>query len=700
MNKKHLWKKTAALVLALGLTFGVTGCEFVEPDNVKDLEQIVATVDITDELSKEDKDAAKVLDDLIAQNALSTDVYKRDLIAIFLSQGQQYINYGYSYKDVFTMLMNSLSQRKILTQYAVYYFVNKGLDNPDANRMSFEAYKTAQLNLVGAEEKALLEAHPEVLTMKYYLTDFGSDSKESMEGYYEAVYQLQASLNSSLDSAEAEYIKESNHTHTHDTTRTTPTNANATKADYVPTHADGSLDYAIYTGRNALDTCGAYEKVEGSTKSTRMKAYNMFLYNLESYGLIKEGEQTADITKLNYYYEELSSSLGTALINKYYEELQAQTEEKLNADNGALVQAEYDALLLNQKTTYDNDKTAFASAMDSVSDNAFLLYGLKDYGYVYNILLPFSQTQSQLYSAAKNKMEEAELFEYRAELLANVVGKDLRGAWFCEEENENYAYEKEGKYYFFEDNFSGDEKYETITHYAGNYAYNGTAELVDGEWDCTPTPVSIDGFMTEFIDYVSATANVTATADEVTTYGNYYKDAEKTEIDYSGFVYASGKFNLGEVSASDYFNPDETAYKALSAVNELMFAYSTDTGCLNTYMGYSVNANKTNFVSEFEYAAQWAVKQGVGTYVVVPSDYGWHIIYCSYKFEGGNVYAEGYNHADKDTEGTFSYYFYEALKDTSATTLSTSEQNRIVKAYEDKSVTFYTERYQDLLDLE
>ncbi len=705
MNKKHLWKKTAALVLALGLTFGATGCEFVVSDNVKDLEQVVATVDITDELSKEDKEAAQVLDTLIADNALSTDVYKRDLVALFLSQGQQYVNYGYSYKDVFTMLVNSLTQRKILTQYAVYYFVNKGLDNPDADRISLEAYKTAQLNAVGTEEKALLESHPEVLTMKYYLTDFGSDSAEAMEGYYEAVYQLHASLNSSLDSVEGDYIKESGHTHSHDDTRTLPTNATSEKSDYVPTKSDGTLDYAIYTGRNALDTCGAYEKVEGSTKSTRMKAYNMFLYNLQSYGLIEEGEQTADITKLNYYYEELSSSLATALVNKYYDELKAQAEEKLLANDGALVQSEYAALLNNQKTTYDNDKTAFSTAMDSTADNAFLLYGMENYGYVYNILLPFSQTQSQLYSAAQNKYEEKELYKYREELLAKVVGKDLRGAWFCEEESEHYAYEKNGKYYFFEDNFTNNDRYETITQYAGNYAYNGTAELVDGEWECTPNTLTIDEFMTEFVNYVSTTAGVTAVADDRSaTYGNYYNAED--EIDYSGFVYASGKFDFGTdvFSAADYFYQGTDAtpnkyYQALSAVNELMFAYSTDTGCLNTYMGYSVNANKTSFVSEFEYAAQWAVQQGVGAYVVVPSDYGWHIIYCSYKFDGGEVYG-GYDHSQRETEGTFSYYFYEALKDTSATTLSTSEQNRIVKAYEDKAVTLYTDRYQDLLDLD
>ncbi len=697
MGKKHLWKKTAALVLALGLTLGATGCEFLVADNVRDLAQVVATVDITDELSEDNAGAASVMDDLIADKAISTDVYKRDLVSLFLSQGQTYIQYGYAYKDVFNMFMDELTNRKIRTQYALSYFVTKGLNDSSLVTISLEDYKTQELaKVTDAKEKSLLKSNPQVLTMKYYLTDFGKTDEESMEAYYKAVYQLQSSFNSSLDSAEEGYIQEHTHDHSHEDSRTLPTGANTAKSDYLPMK-DGELNYGIYTGRNALDTCGEYEKIKGSTKSTRMKAYNTFLYNLQSYGLIEEGENASNITQLNYYYQELSSTLGDALEQKYYEELQGNVENNLTDE---YVQNEYATLLENQTNAYNKDYSAFATAMDGVSDTAFLLYGLPNYGYVYNILLPFSTTQTQLYSAAKSKFSGEALYQYRETLLAKIEGKDLRGAWFCEDDAEHYAYEKDGEYYFFEDNFTNENKYETLTHYAGNYAYNGSAtQNDDGEWETKPNKLKINDFMDEFVTYVSATAGIaTSVVNYETTYGNYYADADKKEIDYGGFVYATGKFDLGEVKSKDYFNEDTTAYKALAAVNELMFAYSTDTGCLNKYMGYSVNANKTSFVSEFEYAAQMVVKQGVGSYAVVPSDYGWHIIYCSYKFDGGEVYTEGYNHAERETEGTFSYFFYEALKSTSATTLSNSEKSRIVKAYEE-SVSLFVERYQDLLDL-
>ena len=180
MKKKHLWKKTAALVLALGLTLGATGCDFFVTDNVRDLEQVVATVDISNELAKEKKDVADKLDDLIADGALSTDIYKRELVSIFLSTGYSYVQNGYSYKEVFNMLVDTLTGRKVLAQYAVAHFVEK--DNTAA--ISLEDYKAQELaKVTNPKEKELLKSHPEVLTMKYYLTDFGKTDEESLKAY-------------------------------------------------------------------------------------------------------------------------------------------------------------------------------------------------------------------------------------------------------------------------------------------------------------------------------------------------------------------------------------------------------------------------------------------------------------------------------------------------------------------------------------
>ena len=114
MDKKNTMKKVSALCLALALTAGATGCEFIITDGIADLNQIVATVNIADTLGK-DTDSEYITDaattsssvnSLITKGYLSTDIPKRDLVASFMSTGYYYVNnYGYSYTDTFNMLM-------------------------------------------------------------------------------------------------------------------------------------------------------------------------------------------------------------------------------------------------------------------------------------------------------------------------------------------------------------------------------------------------------------------------------------------------------------------------------------------------------------------------------------------------------------------------------------------------------------------
>jgi len=186
-----------------------------------------------------------------------------------------------------------------------------------------------------------------------------------------------------------------------------------------------------------------------------------------------------------------------------------------------------------------------------------------------------------------------------------------------------------------------------------------------------------------------------------------YVDDDVVE-DYSKFIYRRGQVQFnGTPIADDFFLPTSESYKALSAVNEILFAYSTDPGSLNSYMGYVVSPYGNGYVPEFEAAAQWAVEKGVGSWAVVPTDYGWHIIYCSFKYEGGKVY--DYNHVEavgdsengiEAVEGSFSKMFYDNLK---AKTLSnvTSELEKLAlnQFNNDKVVQKFPSVYQDLLSM-
>ncbi len=693
-------KKTAALFLGLALAAGGVGCSnFILTDSEKDLNQTVATVDISASLANEQSGYADVANDVkTIVNDLSSDISKRDLVAYFLSTGYQYVeSYGYTYKETFNLLMDGLISREIMMQYAIaYYLKNGGLSAADCG-----AYITAELEKVSGTEKTLLESNKEVLTLKYFLTEGGKDN----EDYDRAVYSLKKSLNNSLDSIEQGYIKAESEEHNHGEARTLPTGVDTEEEDYYDTN------YEVYTGRNVIGENNSYERVDGSTTSTRQKAYNAFLANLQGYNLVgtDKKEDPSDIKNLSYYYVELSSVLGQSLLNKYYESLEENITKSLTRE---YVGGKYVELFETQKRSYASSPSEFATAMDSVSDTSPIVYGLDGFGYVYNILLPFSKSQEIEYTRAKNNKtySQDDLYNIRKEILKDVKGKDLRDSWFSEHDHANYAYEaSEGVYKFFKDQTTEENsKYTALKQYAGNYAYNGKVEKTeDGEYKLTPNEISIDEFIEIFNKEINTVVGKdVASGAKAEKYNDTKYTNDKKEVeDYSKFMYYTGTTNFGEGVTpeqlrKDYFNEDSDVYKAISAVNELMFAYSTDPGCLNKYFGYSVSPYGTDFVKEFEYAAQYVVSQGMGSYAVCATDYGWHIIYASFVYDGedGNVYGE---YVADQAEGTFSNMYYESVKESAIKNYSTEEENRVLNTYNNSaSVTRFVSRYQDLLDMD
>lgn len=720
MSKKNSIKKIAALALGVALTMGATGCDFIRTDSMKDLEQTVATVNISKMLSE--ADGAEKLNAILDLGGVGKDIPKRDLVSYFMSIGYQYVeSYGYSYEATFNMLLDMLVSRKIVTQYAVLYYLN---NNSKLSAEKCAQYVEAQLAEAKTErERELLKAHPEVSAMKYFLTEHDVDTQTAAKQdlWEKTLYQMFSAINATLDSTENAYITASSEDHNHDNSRTKPTNADTEKSDFyiAPRIVDGEEDrYEVYTGLNKNGIPYGYEALDGSTVTTRKKAYNAFIGNLDDNGLIKKEDNTSNIYEMEYYYVELAGRLEQALIEKYTDDLIKEGEGELTADYlGNRYTQTYNA----QKLAYEKDVAAFETAIGSLSDTNFVMYSpVKNFGFVYNILIPFSEEQNRLYQAAEARsVSDAELYKYRTELLANIRAKDLRTSWFDEHDHANSAFVAEGlnyynngknsNYLFFEDNLKNNERYEQLDVYLGQYPFNGSVEKKDnGEYKLKANTMKIDDFLAEmegYLEYAVGTGSVSEkklwdTYVSAKNSLNYTLNEDDTFADYSQFVYYSGKVDVGEVTAANYFNPETKGYKAAASFNELMFAYSTDTGCLNTYMGYVVSPFKTNYVPEFEYAAQWAVAQGAGTYVVCPSTYGWHIIYVTYAYTTEDVYG-GYNAVDAAVEGTFSNLYAEAMKEQYSADYATDEQNRLVLEYDNETCVVRNQKtYQDLLDLD
>ena len=682
-NKKKAAAVGIAAVMALG---ALTGCDLVSTDLQKDYEQVIAEVDITqgEDFLAGGKYAA------YADAIEPSRIVKRDLVASFMNVGYLYVeSYGYSYADAYELVKNTLVSRAIYLQYAQVYFFENG-DYTVAGQ-------EAAVSSASEEDK-------DIADLAYFLDE---------EEIAKAEYDLKVSINTTIDSLETAIIDFEDE-HDHEDARTTPTGVDTVNEDFV------DPAYKIYTGSNSASDCGSYEPVDESTPSTRTRAYKRLLSNLNSYGLVTTGENTSDVTALSYYQIQRRNTYEDALIDKLGEAFEAEAEEGITEE---WVKSKFDETLASQEELFSGDTEKFESALDSVSDTSFVLYAPdENYGFVLNILLPFSATQTAALNAAPADRgdKNGNKFVTRASLLEKLRAVDQRRTWFTGHDDYSFVAEEadnaytggnaERKYLFFENNLkksSGESaQYEPIPNYYGKYTYNGIVEKTEGEHGKTeftimPEKISIDEFLSEMTGYLAAngyTLEETVSASE-----SYYDQSvsdhynEDGTVDYSSFVYYEAKVNeLSDFNANNVFVAGSDENNVMSMMNELSFAYNTDTAGLNSYLGYAVSPNSTDYMKEFEYAAQEAVRGGAGTIVVVPTDYGWHIIYCTFTFSGNTPYTFDWNEIEE--EGTFSNLYYEALKASNLTTYSSSRQTEIINSFDnDTCVTVHEDRYQDLI---
>ena len=755
MKKKRIVSGVVASALALSVTLG--GCASLASANtVADMKQTIATVNI----SKADDFGNEGLDDY--KDAVgTTSISKRELISYFLNVGYSYLNgyFGGDYERTFNQLVTDLVNTAVITQYSVMYLLKeKAADESKSAETIMSEYNAK-----------------ETLSAKYEYV-LGEDSVEVKL----AKYSLLTAINSAIDSYEKNILEDEDDGNSGSESRTTPSGIDTEQDKYYPRKKNengkyvdengvvladedkdkAAIDYNVYTGYAGegysylLADSGVYQDdaLEGTTVSTRKRAYNSFLSSVNSYNLIDvKNENMKEVLSLTYIQDEYVNQLEQRIISKYYEVYEEKQEIDLKDDGKYdYIKKVYAGNLKNQQDTYEAD--GFTSTLDSMSDSSFILYSPKTdghgvyepasgngkFGFVYNILLPFSAVQSNLLTEYKSKYADsdedsgytADYYIKRNELLKNIQTTDQRAAWF--NGSTEYAFnasEKDGlDYYkggsdwlFFENNLAGGDKYKSLEKYAGKYPYNGKVVEKDDGYILIPNKLSIDGMLEEFsayIDYVLGNSNNVSFKDgyqlgkENTAYyanDDFYtaehKDDEKnTKLDYSKFLYAWGAVSSVEKTAIALYDKTSNQYKAMSAVNELQYAYTTDTGVLSNYIGYSVDAAETNYIKEFEYAAQKVINEvGAGGFAVCAGDYGWHLIYVTYAFESDATTFSAdeldWTKIDKE-EDSFEKLFYEWIKSQDIPDITSTRRNEILTQFNiDKTVTKYQNAYQDLLDL-
>lgn len=718
--------------LAAALTMSVVFSSGCSTRNEEDMNQVIATVDIRQSSANLEKEGLQKYSSAIESERT---ILKRDLIAAFYNVGSSLVSGGTvsTYGEAFEMLVDALTGTAVVTQYATLMLIS-WKDADSSSGFSFEEY----MNKSTAIEKY------------EYLLDGETSENDGIESnrVMLAKYALYSSINSSIDSIEEEVIKGEDETTESTETRTTPSGAGEERTDFLPLDEDGNLNYNVYTGYSGyeIDDSGAYkdDMLEGSTKSTRRKAYAYFITNLRDNFLVTEEDDVKDVLTISYIQEEYISQLQQQVINEYYERYESEQEALIDAvdENGVytFIKNRYESDYADQ-TISNSSVSAFESSMSSLSDTSFILYAPATegteggtYGYIYNILLPFSANQNIYIDSTDTS---AQYYFNRKSILEDITATDQRSAWFngatdyafnaaqSDKITDYYGKDSGREYLFFEENLTNDKRYQTLDKYTGLYSYNGSvSENADGTYSLMPAQLTVDDMLDEFVSYVNYVLGDDTAASwsyddryNVTSPDDYYTEEtkdlpdSKKEIDYSRFIYATGKVEVGydETSVSSYlkamFDKTSDAYKAMSAVNELQYAYTTDTSVLSQYIGYTVSAYDTDYIPEFEYAAQEAVEKGPGTVYVCAGDYGWHIIYVTATFDtaGGAVYGDNIDWTAEYVlkDGTFQNLYYTWIKDSVLTNVSTNRRSVINELFGgSKTVTLYEDTYKDLLELD
>lgn len=717
MKKKSL--AVAAVASCIALTSAFAGCSLVSTNNKLDMEQIVATVDI----SKADKFSREL--SAYASAVKPKEITKRDLVMYYISYGSSVGGSDTSAKEKFNLLLDGLIENAVLIQYCT---------------MELLADKVASGGNAALAEYNSLKS--DIEKYEYLLGGADSDAVLSVK------YKLYSAVNSTIDNYEKTVIEEEDDEYVGTDTRTTPTNLNTEQDDYYPKTADGGLDYFIYTGYAGylLSGSGVYkdDAVENTRRATRVKAYTKYLKNLEDNYLVDGSkEDLTDFISLEYFKTEYKTQLESGIVNEYYDKYTESKEEELKSGNYEYINNEYLEKLNAQKENYSTAST-FETAMGDMSSSSFLLYSpdtsdsdkfdgtnYGKFGFVYNILLPFNAKQNATLTELKSILEadddDNHYYIERNKLLKEIETEDQRGAWFNGSKDYSFKAEKDKiygggtagyfgsesgrEYLFFEDNLTKSaegERYKKLQAYDGRYSYNGKVyENEDGSYALLGNKLTIDGMLDEFSAYINyVLGDGTGSRVNINKTSGYYdktdfmkKVDDKDEVDYSLFLYATGNVTGLDFKRSNLLNSTTDQYKAMSAVNELQFAYTTDTSVLSQYAGYSVSAYDTSYIKEFEYAAKYAVQKGAGNFAVCAGDYGWHLIYVTYTFDGGDTYTPDWAN-NIETEGTFENLFYEWCKSNALADVSTNRREKIINEYnKDSTVTKYQKRYQDLLDL-
>ncbi len=685
---KKLLFKLIAVISLVAVTFGtLAGCALFETNKDRDMAQKAVTVDIS----------------AGAEKGVATDILKRDLIAGYMSYGYYYVqNYGYTTAKAYQLVLDNLVNNAVIIQQS-----KKELAGDYKSKVYVDDVKVLTAGDVealenGAEMLSLIASDNDIAayTAKkvgetgyaagladYVKSVYGSTDLKRTDASFrfigdvnevlKAVSDAIDNLNSFIES----FMDEDDHEHNHDeitySPRTTPT------MDKEEDKIDVEACYKVIKD----DQTGLNAEITGD----RLKAFKKGYKRLQELGLVEtdsnndkyfEGKEVPTVLsalQIDYFKSSVQSALDSKAVDKY--------EKALRADRVATPDElwnEYKELGEKQSSEYAGNISGLETALGEVSDSKFVVYNSGiGYGYVSHLVVEYTEAQKALITEKKAEKDitKTEIADYIKTLAGDVVVKDLRDSWV------KAGY---GNYDAIKGEFVFSDK----------YVYNTS----DKEWN-----------LATFKGTVGGVTSYEEETDDGTVIKFHFENVTANELGYKDFVgIVEGALGVAPVLDEAVVIPDFTAKKyderkeILNRFEDVKFAFSTDTGNFNKYLGYvySPLTSKDQYVTEFVDACAKALEKGEGSVVMFMSEsYGLHLLVCTAK-EGDYGYYTDFETFKNDMEikGTVAYNFKEANASLIESNYVSKAADRFIKEYTNKNkdgkydyITYNEKAYKDLV---
>jgi len=692
---KKILTRTLTLVIALVLAIGAfSGCGLITTDTERDLNQTVATVDIGD---------------------VHTDyITKREIVAGYMSYGYYYVqSYGYTLSKAYATVLERLVQSTVIVQQAKVelgkYFMNKDNSETEFGKYFFE-------NIKGKDAKSAEELFNGGVSEAEYKKASESGDYAKLASYLErylteyelaqAKYNVRKNIDSMIDSFvtdenDDEDEKEdetftaravpSKDEHTHDSDQEfnlkdkTPEDydykvAAATlgnEADWkaFQTQYKNEYDLNKHVYDNYTIDLSTTERKNGLSKAIKQLKKNGLIKDGENYSLEDKTGEDKGVLEYSYFRYMLKSQYESLIVSKYEKSLEAEVESKLG-DKALKDQfiAEYNA----QEQSYLSDYTAYETALEAATETSEVYCNPEfdfiddnnKYGYVLNLLIGFNDEQTALLKELNSKagISNKDKLKNREEMLKYLVAKDQRTTWV----QSSYGTQGKDADDKFTTEFTFDDKY-LLSDVAALKSYLGTAILAKELTDKDDSGVTTTKYSFE---------NVYAN-------GISYADFEENYLSLATLT----KFEKKD--GSEVRQLTENLEENVKIFKDLMYAFSTDTGCLGKDFGYlySPKTSAKKYVPEFAEAAKNVVAKGAGAYTVVATDYGYHVILCTKQVENKNGEASNiYDALVKDNKE-----YNETKRDSILSDYVSKISNKMINQYVENNVKYVKDAYSDII---